>query len=162
MLYGRHPTPYKRTYPQKELKQSISSVGYRQVGMTVNKKRYTFSVHRLVAEAFLQNPDKLPEVNHIDGDKTNNNVENLEWCDRKYNLEHSYNMGMKRIGSKVGTSKLDEEDVMAIASMLEAGMSQTTIADLFDVSNYCIHRIAKGYNWSWLTGFGRKDRKDVP
>lgn len=59
--------------------------GYLKVHLCYNGKHNIIRVHRLVAQAFLPNPDNLPEVNHKDEDKTNNNVDNLEWCDRKYN-----------------------------------------------------------------------------
>lgn len=154
LLYNRHPKPYYRTYPEKELKQTVSSVGYKVVGITVSGKRHTCSVHRLVAQCFIPNPYKLPEVNHKDANKLNNKVSNLEWCNRKGNLDHAAKLGLKNIGSKVGTSKLDEEDVLMIMSLLEMGTSQTTIANIFNVSNHCIYRIAHGFNWGWLTGYG--------
>lgn len=52
-------------------------------------------VHRVVAETFLENPINLPEVNHIDGNKQNNSVYNLEWCSRNYNLKHAYSVGLR-------------------------------------------------------------------
>lgn len=67
------------------LKLSADRKGYLRVGLHSNGKEKFYSVHRLVAEAFIHNPDNLPEVNHIDEDKTNNRVENLEFCDSKYN-----------------------------------------------------------------------------
>ena len=70
--------------------------GYIQVGLSKNGIRTMFQVHRLVAQAFLPNPDNLPQVNHLDEDKTNNNVTNLEWCDAKYNN----NYGTARIRAK--------------------------------------------------------------
>ena len=70
-----------------------SEYGYIQVNLSYNGKLYKKYVHRLVAQAFIPNPDNLPEVNHIDEDKTNNRVDNLEFCDHKYNL----NFGTARI-----------------------------------------------------------------
>ena len=62
--------------------------GYIKVWLYKNGIGTGLRVHRLVAEAFLPNPDNLPEVNHKDEDKTNNNVDNLEWCNRKYNINY--------------------------------------------------------------------------
>ena len=76
------------TMPEKILAQRKRS-GYLAVGLTKDNKQSTFSIHRLVAEAFIPNPDELPQVNHKDEDKTNNCVNNLEWCDNKYNINYS-------------------------------------------------------------------------
>lgn len=62
--------------------------GYLKVKLQKNGKSKSFQVHRLVAEAFIDNPDKLPQVNHIDEDKQNNKVNNLEWCSAKYNSNY--------------------------------------------------------------------------
>ena len=75
---------------QQILKPDVSSKGYLRVSLsnaTIKHKR--FLVHRLVAQAFIPNPEKLAQVNHIDGDKANNNAENLEWCTPLANLLHS-------------------------------------------------------------------------
>ena len=64
--------------------------GYIRTQLYKDNKRSTVKVHRLVAEAFLPNPDNLPQVNHKDEDKTNNRVENLEWCTNEYNINYSF------------------------------------------------------------------------
>lgn len=152
LLHGRHAEPYLRNYKQIKMKQTTASNGYKYVGLVCNGKKYTFLVHRLVAEFHIPNPNKLEEVNHKDLDKTNNHVDNLEWVSRKENLQHAWDNGRKRIGSDVGTSILGEDDVIEINNRLLQGESQTAIANSYDVSNYAIHQIAKGKNWGWLTG----------
>ena len=74
-----------RPVQEKILKHGYNKDGYWQVMLSKNGKYKTFRVHRLVDKAFISNPDNLPEVNHIDENKENNNVENLEWCTREYN-----------------------------------------------------------------------------
>jgi len=69
--------------------------GYKQIQIMRKGKRYTRYVHRLVAECFIPNPNNLPEINHINGDKSNNSVENLEWCNHKDNLLHAYRTGLR-------------------------------------------------------------------
>lgn len=75
----------------KPICQWKDNVGYLQIAIRIGKnKRKHMRVHRLVAEHFLPNPNNLPQVNHIDGDKTNNNLSNLEWTDNKNNTQHGY------------------------------------------------------------------------
>ena len=77
------------------LKGGTYSNGYKFVSLSIETmKSKNVSRHRLVAEAFIPNPDKLPVVNHIDGNKQNNFVENLEWCTQKDNLKHALETGL--------------------------------------------------------------------
>ncbi len=78
----------------KELVGKISNCGYRTVLLTVNKKRLHRLVHRMVAEAFIPNPEDKPQVNHKDGNKLNNNAENLEWMTSKENHLHARDAGL--------------------------------------------------------------------
>ena len=83
------------------LKASLSK-GYRVVSLSKDNIIKSKRVHRLVAEAFLENAENLPQINHIDGNKLNNNVNNLEWCSSKHNIQHSFNIGLH---SKTGIQK---------------------------------------------------------
>lgn len=80
--------------PIIELKQKINK-GYVYVYLCTKSKHTTLKVHRLVAMAFIPNPENKKEVNHKDGDKLNNNVSNLEWCTRSENNLHAYRTGLK-------------------------------------------------------------------
>ena len=73
----------------KKRKQQIDHRGYKAICLCNDGKPKRYNVHRLVAETYLPNPDNLPQVNHIDEDKTNNNVDNLEWSTSQYNNEYS-------------------------------------------------------------------------
>jgi hypothetical protein len=85
---------------ERILKQSIDSVGYLNVKLRKNGKITTYRVHRLVARAFIPNSDNKPCVNHLDGNKLNNNIENLEWCTYSRNTRHA----IERLGAKMGSS----------------------------------------------------------
>lgn len=73
----------------KILKLNLVKSGYLYITITANNTKRTLKIHRLVAEVFIPNPNDLPEVNHIDGNKENNCVDNLEWCTHKENIQHA-------------------------------------------------------------------------
>ena len=85
---------YNHTGKGKILKQHQCMDGYKSVMLYKDGKRKIILVHRLVAQAFIPNPNDYKEVNHKDEDKTNNSVDNLEWCDRLYNVR--YGTGIER------------------------------------------------------------------
>ena len=74
----------------------IKDTGYYQITLSLGgrSKKHTFKIHRLVAEQFIPNPDNLPQVNHIDGNKLNNCVDNLEWCNQSHNIQHAMALGL--------------------------------------------------------------------
>lgn len=72
-----------------------NNAGYQRICCYRNKHKQRFFRHRLVAELFIDNPNNLPEVNHIDGDKTNNSVTNLEWCDKSHNEREARRLHIK-------------------------------------------------------------------
>ena len=74
----------------KELKGCVDRAGYKKVSPRINGIKYQLKVHRLVALKYLPNPNNFPQVNHKDGNKLNNNVENLEWCTAKHNIRHAH------------------------------------------------------------------------
>ena len=87
----------------KILSYHPSSDGYLRAELRKDGKKIRFYVHRLVAQAFISNPDNLPEVNHKDEDKTNNKVDNLEWCTHEYNA--NYGTAIKRMSIKMINGK---------------------------------------------------------
>lgn len=85
---------YMQRKVPKVLKKTLSSTGYEKVKIMIDGKKKDVKVHRLVANAFIPLVDGKEFINHIDGIKTNNNVENLEWCTRSENMFHAYSMGL--------------------------------------------------------------------
>ena len=89
----------------------LNNNGYRYVTLNLEETRKNYRVHRLVAEKFIPNPNNLPQVNHKDGNKQNNKIDNLEWCDSSYNVQHAIKQGLIPLGVNNKRSKLSQEDV---------------------------------------------------
>lgn len=108
---------------QKFLTPRPDKDGYLRVGLTKDKKQRTFFIHRLLAEAFIPNPDNLPLVNHKNEIKTDNRLENLEWATQWYNLEYSRNRERAlRLGNAYETKRRQmqwEELIMEFQSQLD-------------------------------------------
>lgn len=103
----------KRKFVKEEkiLTYTKNKKGYLQVSLTKNGKTKTERVNRLVAKTFIPNPKNLPQVNHIDGNKLDNSIENLEWCDCKYNINEAWKIGLnkKRFGRENNRSRKVEQ-----------------------------------------------------
>lgn len=146
---------YRRTGKEKTLKARVTGDGYLLVGLHKNNKTKQYLVHRLVAQAFLENPDNLPEVNHKDEDKTNNCADNLEYCSRSYNI--TYNGRAKKVAEKNVNNPRKSKPVIGInkvsglivefPSINEA--SRQTVISLGGICDCCKgkRKSIKGYVW---------------
>ena len=103
------------------LKLCLNPRGYYSYTFYKKGIRKTFRIHRLVALYFIDNPNNLPYVNHIDGNKTNNRVENLEWCTAKQNDEHARRTGLKVQEKPVLAENIENGERIAFKSVSEAG-----------------------------------------
>lgn len=112
------------------LKHQVCRNGYHRIGVTVNGKRKMLSVHRLVAMAFLDKPEGMDEVNHIDGNKSNNHRSNLEWSNRLKNMRHAHNTGLI---PEFRVMKKPERNAEMIA-LKNAGMPYREIGEKFGIS----------------------------
>lgn len=110
------------------------------------------SVHRIVALTFLPPVEGKLHVNHIDGNRLNNSLDNLEWCTPQENVEHSVKTGLHRVaqGSDCGNAKLTEENVREIKELLKTGLSQSKIGRLFNISQPIICEINTGKIWRYV------------
>ena len=133
------------------LKIKIGSNGYERVVLSVNNIPKGYSIHRLVANTFIPNPDNYPIVNHKDENKTNNRVDNLEWCTQKYNVNYGTGIAKRtRSQSKKvlqfktdGTFVKEWESTMSVQRNL--GFGQSHIAQVCNGKR----RIAYGYIWKY-------------
>lgn len=122
--------------------------GYMYVDLCKDGKVKKFTVHRLVALNLIPNPENKPQVNHINGNKTDNRVENLEWCTRSENQKHSIQIGLRTTkGEKNSQSKLNEQDVLYIRNSKEKG---SILAKKFNISNPTICDIRKYRSWTHI------------
>lgn len=142
---------YDMHHKGRVLRATVSKDGYEAVQLTKDSKPYTFKVHRLVARAFLHNPDNLPEVNHRDGNKTNNTVSNLEWCTRSHNIKHAFERGLiDKQNMKFNRKKVVRSDGVIFDSLTEA--ADASGSHVSDVSMCCHGRLAHtgGYGFEFL------------
>lgn len=123
---------------------------YLQVIFCINQNKEHKSIHRLVAEAFIPNPNNYPCVNHIDGNTKNNKVENLEWCTIEYNNLHAKNTGLLSRYENRPMAKLSRDKVLKIPEYINMGATIDDLANLFNVSRRCINNIFEGKNWTDL------------
>lgn len=116
-------------------------------------KSYCFRVHRLVALAFIENPENKPTVNHIDGDKINNNLSNLEWNTVSENTIHAYNNGLiiKKLGVENSSSKLNETQVRDIRCNLVKNSRKLGVshfAEKYKLDRHTVSDIFHGVTYS--------------
>jgi hypothetical protein len=144
-----------RNKREKELSQQIYS-GYRCVHLYKIGAHKVEKVHRLVAEAFIPNPDNLPCVNHKDENKLNNSASNLEWCDYLYNNSYGENAPLKRMAEarrkRVAMCEIDGKVLAVFNSATEA--EKHTGIHQSNISKCCLKRpnflTAGGYVWKFI------------
>lgn len=138
-------------YSMKFLTPMAHRDGYLKVRLCLRGVETELFVHRLVAAAFVPNPDGKPEVNHRDADKKNNAADNLEWVTRSENMKHAQAAGLlpgiDNQGEKNGQAKLTADQVKSIRA-LRGIKTQTAIGEQFGVSRRAIGMIFSGARWA--------------
>ena len=121
---------------------------YVTVTLSNNGTAKTVAVHILVAEAFIPNPEKKPQVNHKDGNKHNNNVSNLEWATKSEDITHAYSNNLRKVGEKSHLSKLTKKQVLEIRDlMLNKNADRTEVAKLYGINVKTVWRIKNNKTW---------------
>lgn len=150
-LIGNGGREYKRCRKGKVLSLKKHPQGYRCVQMGSVQK----TVHSVVMEAFVGPRPHAHCINHIDGDKTNNRVENLEYCTMSANSKHAYDTGLSdgpplKRGRDHWKCRLTEIEVRRVRAYHKLNWPSKTIADFFGVGDTTIYNIIKRNSWNWL------------
>ena len=138
-----------RCRSDKILKQYIGKTGYMQLRLCKGHETKLWKVHVLIAKAFIDNPDNLPIINHIDADKTNNDISNLEWCSYSQNNKHAYDNGLRKTKSLMQIA-LNGTPLKRWSCITEA--SQKTGIGVSSIWKCCNHQRtnAGGFKWQYI------------
>ena len=138
---------------EKIMKLSADKKGYSMIRLTLNSIKKTFTVHRLVALHFIERVPNKNQINHIDCDKTNNTVENLEWCDNSKNQTHAFQNGLNKYTQKhrearikrgLKERKLNSKQVEELKELRNSGFTYKQLSERFGISGKMAEEIYKG------------------
>jgi hypothetical protein len=133
----------------KLLKPFVNKRGYLEVNLYKNSKSTAKIIHRLVAQAFIPNDNNKPQVNHIDGNKLNNKVSNLEWMSNSENQKHAYSLGLQpsRAGESNNKATITDKDVTRLKLLYNSGKTTKEVSELIGVSLSIVRQIIYGKSW---------------
>lgn len=141
----RRKDTYKVLKPLKLTKGYRGVRLYYEVGKATTKK-----IHRLVATYFIDNPLNLPQVNHKDGDKNNNRVDNLEWCSNDYNMNHAIVNQLILKGEQRSFSKCTEKSLLLLQDLIDSGFTIKQLSIIYNVDKHVMGEIIKGNTYKHL------------
>lgn len=132
----------------RKLKVHDNGNGYIKVTLTIGGIQYQKYVHRMVAECYLL--DKSIQVNHKDGNKSNNHYSNLEWVTNSENQIHAHKTGLKKNGNQLWNGKFSKEDIEKIFALKKQGEKQYKIAEQMNTTKGTISEILSGKRYKYI------------
>lgn len=139
------------------IKPILDTFGYHVVNLRKNNGMKGIKIHRLVAKAFIPNPNNLPQVNHKDGNKQNNNLDNLEWVTAKENIAHSFSTGLHMEGSDYPITIIHKEKLHEVVGLRKLGLSFREIGEQFGVEKSTAANICR--NKTYLKYYNEEEFK---
>ena len=132
----------------QELKQSPNKKGYLETRLRKNGT-HTRLIHKLVSSAFLTKPEHCTQINHINGIKTDNRIENLEWVTQSENQLHAYKLGLQpsRAGENNSNTKITDKNVTLLKQLYNSGMSIVEVSNSININVSIIRQIIYGKTW---------------
>ncbi len=151
----RRVKPEKNTFAGRIMRQCKDRYGYPHLKLCKDGERKGYGTHTLIIGAFVGPCPVGKQVNHKDGDKTNNCIENLEYVTQRENNEHAFRLGLKNMDHVVGerhyNSILTERDIPQIRRLIKEGeFTRQEIGTMYGVSRSAINNVQNGHAWSWL------------
>ena len=148
MVPSRYGSP--RNYPGKPLKVEEMKDGYKRIVLMKDAKKKRYMCHRLVALTFIDNPNNLPELDHLDGNRMNPSANNLEWVTHQENVRRAQEKGNysgRYIGAKNPKAKLNDDIVKDIRKDFVNGLTQNKISKKYNIPWSTIHNIVTYQTW---------------
>lgn len=151
----KHKDGKVTVFKGRVLKSSLNKKGYPMVYLSKDCKKFTRAVHRFIALTFIQNPYKYDQVNHINGIKEDNRIENLEWCNNQQNCAHAHKNGLVNSarGENSGNVKLKRWQVIFIIDSYPSQFSAKEICSLFDIHRGEPSGLIRGKSWKHMDKF---------
>jgi len=138
-------------YNGKILAVHIDRKGYHRVNIHTDCGKKTFLLHRVIALVHIPNQENSPQINHLDGDKSNNCVDNLEWSTGKANVEHSVLTGLVKRGKDRPNSKLTDDMVIELRRLRKVeGLTYYELADKFGIAYQTAHKVCSLQTYTHL------------
>lgn len=149
LIRFEHWSTKGRYYPESHPYKFKNYKGYIQTYLYKDGKRKTTTIHRLIAQAFIPNPENKDQINHKNGIKDDNRIENIEWCNQSENMRHAFDTGLKEgmPGEKNGRATLSQEAVDLIKSRYNSGEKITDISRELNINLGKLRTILYGFSW---------------
>jgi hypothetical protein len=132
-------------------KPQVNTAGYFHVALIKNGRTKVALLHRLIAAAFIPNPKRLREVNHKNGKKRDNRIQNLEWCNHRQNCRHASEAGLMPRGTQNSKAKLTDANVIEIRFLFSQGNTNCThLGQKFGVTASAVRRLVRRVTWKHI------------